>query len=137
VKYQFDGSDAELFKDVIFLVRASSEEEFCLWQHFAHDSPHRIHQNVCINWKRRNPGELVQIGELDRRPICASVSYVYLNDKLVMFYDGTSQLVDWAMIDAWVEHYTLKTVRYDNGSRWAHCKAANFHHLFDLVGARA
>jgi hypothetical protein len=122
-----NGNYADLFTNVVWLICASSEEEFTLWRYFASDSEHRIHNDISIDWKRRNPGHSIQIGTLDKRPICVSVGYVYLNGKLVVFYDGISQLVDWKMIDDWIGK---------NAVGIGHCNAANFNHCFDVIGVK-
>ena len=51
-----------------------------------------------------------------------------------MFYYGCSQVVDHKMIDDWLRHFTLKTIRWDNGTRWAHCDACNFNACLDAIG---
>jgi hypothetical protein len=127
--------DIDLFKEVVWLVQATDEEQFNLWEKYAHDSDHRVHKDICIKWEQRNPGHSVTLGHLDGRPICVSVAYNYLNGKLVMFYDGTSQLVDWKMIDEWIEYHAEKCLGWEKTwETWPHVNAANFATCFRVIG---
>lgn len=143
-------NDADLFKDVVWLCKATGEEQFNLWQHFAHNSDSRLYKEggkyppVSIKWEQRNPGCSVRIGTVDGRPINVGVSYAYLNGHLVVFYEGLSQLVDWAMIDSWIRHYAEKCLGWELKSEipgraadtWPHCDAANFTNCFRKIGVR-
>lgn len=37
------------------------------------------------------------------------------------------------MIEDWLKYFTLNSVRWDNGNRWAHCDSNNFHHCLDAI----
>lgn len=112
--FKFIDSDEKYFKDVCFIVEATSTERFLLWKEF----------NSTIKWNHVMKGHGIQIGELNNRPITIDISYAILNGKKVMFYSGCSMLVDHKMLNDWIEHYSSH-LTYDNG-RWAQCDAMNF-----------
>jgi len=125
-------ADAELFKDVVFLVECTHNESFTFWKDY-HYEP-RKDTPVVKKWEQEMAGHMVCIGELDKRPVCVSIFYAKLNGKRVAFYEGTSQVVDHLMIEEWLHHWTLEKIRWDNGHRWAHCDSSNFHHCLDAIG---
>lgn len=133
--FAFNKEDVSLFKDVVFLVEATYNEQHMLWERY-HYRPDPDPDQVQIkSWEQTMMGRGVQIGTVDDRSINVSISYAILNGKKVLFYYGVSQLVDHKMIEDWLKMYSLDTIRWDNGHRWAHCDAANFHHCMEAVGA--
>ncbi len=131
---KFDGRDAELFDNVVFLVQASDQEYMSFWCDFAHESTERMHKHVSIHWKQESLGVSRVIGELDGRPITVGGRYARLDGQRVLFYDGISQLVDWKMIDAWIEYYAEKCMDWKRtGATWRHCNAENFHNCLNFI----
>jgi hypothetical protein len=130
-KYPYSRTDPEIFKDVVFLVEATFNEQHHFWVDYHHE-PKR---GKSVPWEQISRGHMVQIGEIDGRPVNVSIFYSMINGKKVMFYEGCSQVVDYKMIDDWLQHFTLNTIRWDNGNRWAHCDSSNFHHCLDAVDA--
>lgn len=127
----FNKEDLKLFKDVVFLVEANSNEQHLLWERY-HYKP--IYPDTYVkSWEQISMGHGIHIGSIDERPIVVSIMYAILNGKRVMFYYGVSQLVDHKMIEDWLTMYT-HDIKWDNGSRWAHCDATNFHHCLDAIG---
>lgn len=138
---KFHNEDQKLFDDVVFLVEANSHEYHFLWTEWSTEYltlPHAPKEDEKfarprIDWKQVSRGHVITIGELDKRPVCVSIFYAFIDGRKVMFYYGCSQVVDHAMIDEWLRHFSLKTVRWDNGTRWGHCDSMNFHHCVDAV----
>lgn len=128
--YKFNPKDQDLFKDVIFLVEANDNEVHSFWRDHFHE-PRKDY--IIVKWEQEFCGQLIQIGELDNRPVNIAISYAKLNDKRVMFYYACSQVVDHAMVENWLKHFTLETIRWDNNTRWAHCNSSNFHHCIEIV----
>jgi hypothetical protein len=97
--------DKELFKDVVFLVEATSTEQHFLWQQYSleykdlypgiKDPPNTIR----LDWSSESIGKIVTIGS----------------------------------IEDWLAHWTKEFIRYDNGHRWAHTDAMNFHHCLHAI----
>lgn len=131
--YDFNEEDKKLFKDVVFLVEATYNEQHQFWENY-HYKPK--YEGLAVkNWEQEGMGRVVTIGEIDKRPVSISIFWAKLNGKRVMFYEGCSQVVDYKMIEDWLHHFTLETIRWDNGHRWAHCDSSNFHHCLDAIGA--
>lgn len=128
-KFDGDAKDAEIFKDVAYLVQASHEEYGAFWQHFSHESPHRIYPSVCVQWQEISMGGSRCVGHIAKRPVWVEYSYAILDGKKVLFYDGMSELVDWKMIERWISHCIDK---YMGGGR-PHSNAANFHNCLGFI----
>ena len=140
-KMKFHEEDKKYFKDVVFLVEATSHEDQFLWTEWSADYltlPYAPKEEgkfarKRVDWQQVSLGHMLTIGEIDNRPICVSMSYAIINGRKIMFYEGCSQLVDHEMIREWLKHFTLNTIRWDGGTRWGHCDAMNFHHCLDAI----
>ncbi len=130
--FKYNSEDAELFKDVVFLVEATAYERHVLWNDYYNKPKYEI---FVRDWKQICMGRVVQIGTCNKRPVCVDISWAILDGKKVMFYYGISQVVDWEMIDKWMRHFS-KGIKWDNGTRWAHCDAMNFHHCLDRINEK-
>lgn len=130
-----DKQPTEYFKDVVWLVQATNEEQYNLWEKYAADSLCHHPNFPKIKWEWSRTGYSVQVGRLDNRPINVSINHALLNDKLVLFYYGMSQLVDWKMIDEWIEFHAEKYLGWKRtGETWPHCNATNFPNCFKVIG---
>lgn len=112
----------ERLKKAKFFVEANSFEQHQLWKDF--------HEK--IKWEQDLSGIMILIGEIKpawkpSRPIYANFSFATLNGKLICFYYGCSALVDYDMIEKWLEK--KYPVKYDK-TRRATCDAMNFHQCF-------
>lgn len=112
-----------------FVVEASSFEQQALWE--AHAVQAGGDNSTRIDWLDQTRGWLLEIGRLDNRPICINVRGSLLNGLAVLFYDATSQVVDWQMIEDWFQERCWP--KWDNNTRRAHCDAANFHHCLQVA----
>jgi hypothetical protein len=128
-KFYESKDDSDLFKDVVYVIEATSFEYHTLWINY-HYRP-QPGSNFIKDWEQINPGYLVNIGELDNRPICVNVSFAKLNGKKVIFYDAVSQVVDHVIVDKWIKTYTDKIITKSGGR--AHCDAMNFVHCFGEI----
>lgn len=126
----FNEEDKKLFKDIVFLIEANRNEQLAFWRDHFHDPRHK--NDHIKEWKEVSMGHGITIGTVDNRPVVVSISYAFLNGKKVMFYEGVSQLVDHQMIEDWLMRYA-ENIKYDNGTRWAHCNSSNFHHCLHFV----
>ena len=102
------------FKNTEFTVKANSFTKHILWQEYAmealpfySDNLNTIGLNKEIqkrhNWKDDNMGTSMQIGEINKRPICVSFFWTTIDQHLIMFYDCTSQLADHKMVEDWLK----------------------------------
>jgi hypothetical protein len=105
----------ERLKKTLFIVEANSFEQFILWE--------KNHEKV--KWIQIMDGWLINVGEVNGRKCCLSVSWANIDNQLVMFYYPTSSIVDWRLIDEWLaQNFSGK---WDNNTRNADCDAQNFH----------
>jgi hypothetical protein len=110
-----------------FLVEASSAEQRFLWEKWV-DNLKIIRED---EWVQKNPGYSLTIGEIKGRPIVISISWVVIKGVLVGFYEATSQLVDWVMIEKWLDEHC--NPMYDKGTRRARTDASNFHNVWHYI----
>ncbi len=132
---EYDETHRTLFDNVAFLVEATDTEYLSLWYNHSSESKHSIPGSSPLVWVQEPMGHAIQIGMVASRPTVVSIRYALIERQRVLFYYGCSQLVDHEMIDQWLRHFTEKTIRYD-GSRWAHCDAANFHNCVHFLRSK-
>ena len=68
---------------------------------------------------------MITIGTLDHRPICLSYGYCQINNKKILVWGLTSELVDYKMAEKWLK---TNCTEYREGKR---CDAANFHNILN------
>ena len=56
-------------------------------------------------------------------PVMLSIRFQQLNNHLVMFYEPTSQMVDWRMVEEWIDRVPIVAQK---GKRDAQSDAMNF-----------
>lgn len=112
-----------------FVVEASSYEQQALWEKHALEAGGD--SNTRVHWVDQTRGWLVEVGKLDGRPVCVNVRGSLLNGLAVLFYEATSEVVDWRMIENWFQERCWP--KWDNGTRRAHCDADNFHHCLEVA----
>ena len=81
-------------QDVAYMVEATSYETLSLWQ--------KHHEE--LNWQGvTRGGPMFQLGQLDGRPVVLSVDIFEILGRKVMSYQPTSQVVDWVMVEEFLE----------------------------------
>lgn len=113
-----------------FLVEATGTEQLDLWCKFSNESPERYKGTKGVSWKQLNPGCVLTIGYLDKRPVVLTIYWDEIEGELVGFYSCNSQVVDWKMIEDWLSKHFKQT--WDKG-RPAKCDAINFHHCLRAI----
>lgn len=98
------------FKDVVFSVEANSFEKHALWNK---------HQDKL---KLDSHGKLITVAKVNERPICISVILGTINQKKILFWHATSELVDYKLINEWLNAFLPQPLDADN-----HCDPTNFH----------
>lgn len=101
------------FSQTHYVVEANSFEQLSLWEKY-----HKTH-----SWVEDNQGLLLTIGHFHNNPICISISWATVNNKLIMFFEPTSTIVNYNIIDKWLD----ENCNPMNGSRKARTDAMNFH----------
>jgi hypothetical protein len=112
-----------------FVVEATDAEQFFLWKEWSNQSDKRCIPDGVV-WEQVNPGWLITVGKLGKRPCCISVSWVRINGKLVMFWYQCSQVTDSLQAEAWIEKHFKRT--YDGG-RPSTTDAMNFAHCIHAI----
>ena len=83
----------ESFNEVKFAVEANSFEKHCLWEKYKDQ----------IKWEQGNSGIAKIIGNIDNMPVVMSILIDHLNGVPVMFYEMTSLVVDYRIVDTFLE----------------------------------
>lgn len=110
----------DFLKDVVSVVEANTFEDFTLWE--------KWHEKVDWVQNCSNTGMGVTIGELAGMPVCISLFTCMVNKKKVLFIHPTSMVVDWRLIENWLqENMPNCTERLGGGVR-VH-SAQNFHNV--------
>lgn len=128
------------FQDTEYTVEANSFEKHTLWQNFSLEAldfkrnkltPEALAEETKyrVNWKDDSMGSSMQIGEINKRPICVTFFWTKINNRLIMFYECTSQLVDHEMLQNWLKKYCNPQ---HQGSR-SNCDAFNFHNCIHYI----
>jgi len=102
-------------RPLLYLIEANSFEMLTLWEQ---------HSSMC-DWEEYRIGDSVTIGYLDSRPVCISRLWAEINGQLVMFYHPTSQVVDYAMIEQWLD----ENCKTKEDGKVPHTDAMNFHNV--------
>lgn len=109
-----------------YLVEATSFERYSLWRQHAHESPDKPY-----DWQQYNLGYCTNIADTnildlggDNRPITISLTYAKINGQLIAFWESTSQLVDYDIINRWL------TTTFPNIPQ---CDANNFHQCLHFI----
>ncbi len=76
------------------------------------------------------------VATLNKRPIVVCCFWYRIDGQVVMFYEPTSELVDWKKIKAWLEKEYVHLPKWDNGHRRSHCDAQNFGDCLQAIAER-
>lgn len=115
---------------VIFCVEATAYESLALWRESAADSGAPLIANP-VRWRQVNPGRLITLGRLDDMPVTLEVTFVNINNCLVLFYNSPSVVTDARMVEKWLDG-NVKPPTW-GGGRAARCDAMNFHHCLQAL----
>lgn len=114
-----DSEMTDFLHGVVGVVEANSFEHLCLWQEY----------RSRVAWSDRMSGFGEIIGHLADMPVCISLRTSTVDGHKLLFVDATSQVVDWRMVDAWLDKMMPQSARRDNGSV-NRVNAMNFHNVF-------
>lgn len=126
----------EFFPGVQFVVEATFEEKHMLWL-TRHDS--NVGLGHIERWVDEGMGRSPTIAWHGRgknaRPIAITIFYAYLDGVKVAFYEATSELVDYKVVQKWIYERTGH-ITYDRGTRWAHTDVGNFNQVMHEIDRR-
>jgi len=109
------------FKETIFLVECNTFEYITLWNEWKDK----------VIWEHDSLGKHYQTGKLNDHQIWTSMTWAKINNKLVLFYENTSRVVDINQVKNWFKQNCYPT--WDNDTRIAHCDAMNFHLCINAI----
>lgn len=112
----------EFLKDVVGVVEASSYETSCLWK--------RNQEGREYSWVQGLGGRGAVVGFLYERPVCISLFINIINGHQILFLDPTSALVDWDMIEKWLEENLPKSAFREGTDYVNKVNAQNFYNVF-------
>lgn len=118
----------ENFPNTEFVVRATRTEQSYLY--------HSLSEND--SWVHDLIGYAVTVGhiggrEQEKRPVTISCFWANINGMLVLFWEATSQVVDYTMIDTWFKTHCFPYNKITN--KPARCEAGEFHHCLEYSRA--
>lgn len=108
----------DLKKDSRFLkteytVQANDEDRTRMWEDWATDAAdlgrkwdHRV------EWVQDFRGQIVTVGELGTIPISITFTWATINRSEVVFWDATSQVVDYRLCETWIQKHFSKARRH-------------------------
>ena len=104
----------ERLKKIALLVEANDYERHMLWINYADAAAtYRLPSNHTVKWSGAGAdGFMVEVGDLAEMPVCVVFTFDQINDKTVVFYHASSQVVDHRMIEKWLRDNTSTP---DNG----------------------
>lgn len=103
---------------VVGVVDANSFERLCLWQERGEKT-----------WVDSPFGHWLEIGSCADMPVCVNLSTVVIGGHKILFIDPTSQVVDYRMIDAWLERGMPSSARTKD-QKLNRTDAMNIHNVF-------
>lgn len=115
-----DLNDADpRFRCTQYFVEADAFTRAVLWSRHAKESKATLREDDFprYEWEGNLTGISLQLGECDGRPVCVLFFWALINGAIVCFYDATSEVVDWKLIEASLEG----TPACDQGRRTDAC----------------
>ena len=79
------------FKSVVCRIESSTASFRLLYEKWVDEIP----------WRESRGGPMVTVGFINERPIVITINHVKLCDQNVIFWEATSELVDYSMIKNW------------------------------------
>jgi hypothetical protein len=102
------------FIDTIYLIEANSYERQALWAEF----------HTQLRWEHDCIGAVIQVGELDNRPVNIDVLWTKIDGYRIAFWDACSQVVDHKMIEDWLRQNLPKVPKTNS---------MNFHNMIHKI----
>lgn len=111
-----------LLDGVVGIVEANTYEQHMLWN----ENRHRAQPKT---WKENPSGLLEVIGHFCDMPVCVSLITAEVGGHKLAFVHAISQVVDYRMIDSWMNVAFPESAFRENGSI-NKVDAMNFHNVF-------
>ena len=116
-----DDDITEFMNDVTGICIASRYEQSCLWDSNRNrDKPRE--------WKSMASGRGWPVGRVEDMPVYLSAFKSKIDDNVIMFIEPTGQMVDYRIVEEWLQKYAPKSARREDG-RARQGDAGNFHNV--------
>lgn len=102
-------------------VEATSFERMCLWE--------RNRDRAKREWVENLSGIGKNVGEFSGSPVFISLLTAMIDGKKILFYEATSVVVNWDIIEKWLQDNLPKSAFRKDG-RLNKTDAMNFHNIF-------
>ena len=99
-------------------------DQYTFWKLYQHEDPNTIYNST--NWKSARCGSIITVGRINDRPINVELHWYEIDGVIVCLYDGISQLVDWKMIEDFMEKKFPKARTIVNSRQ-------NYHNVFHYI----
>jgi hypothetical protein len=118
------------FDKTFYLIETDDCSRLTLWREYSKEAPkcgpmlggenmlNPIHGR--LEWEQDNPGKIIHVGDCDDRPVHISCFWNILDGKYVCFWEATSQVVDYKLIEEWFALYCPKA-RQTNAMNFHNC----------------
>ncbi len=101
----------ERFARCLYLVEATSHEQFMLWQETSNearyltrdDKDNELRNPDGLTWSKNNSGSLCKVGELGGYALYVCVTFTEINGKLIAFYYPTSKVSHFGITETWLK----------------------------------
>jgi len=91
------------FKDVVSVIEATYFEQITLWGL----------NNTKLNWKEDYSGLLIEVGLLNNMGTSICITFATILDRLICFYEPTSLVVDYRLINNWIKDNFKNISKHD------------------------
>lgn len=93
------------YEATLYLIEATHHETNAEWCRLAKSSPYRydLKDIRTVEWVQTNPGYWTEVGKLAGHPVVVNLHWAHLNGALVCFWESTSRVVDYDMIEKWLD----------------------------------
>lgn len=90
----------KFLEGVVGCVEANNFEYHALWGKYSTES--ECEWPTKYTWESNPSGMGAEVGKIDNRSVFLSLRTANVNGKKILFYEATSVLVDWDMIEKWL-----------------------------------
>lgn len=103
--YDFNPQDHELFRGAVGVCSATAFEHLMLWE--------ENERKKRVTWGQETRAAVVQIGHYSRMPVNVFLRFAVLGGRRVVFWECTSTVIDFRMVEAWLEEMAPGVPRTD------------------------
>lgn len=117
--FPFREEHRELFKDVVYVVEATYNEQHHFWVDY-HYQP-RYETCKAKSYETSREGRMITVGTLDGLPVGITINWHFIEGNKVLFWESESMVVDHRMIQKWFKHFQPDHVRETDSGNFGHC----------------